>query len=253
MISTSARQQVATFLALLVLVRGPFYVTWLGQGWDNSRNIPLWAVAFAVISAPPPLAIAVRLAVQHNLRGFGWRLGRSMYLLAGWAAPILVALAVYGVAWAGGLIAPVPGRTAGALALVGSTIGATLGLAIPTLLFEELGWRGFLVPELARFLSFGRVALVSGAVWALFHYPFLLSLDTADTPPTLLSVGAFTIGIMAASFPLAWLRLRSGSVWPAVLFHAAHNAFVNAGLRGGSSRRDQSVQPSSVNRGSGWR
>jgi membrane protease YdiL (CAAX protease family) len=30
---------------------------------------------------------------------------------------------------------------------------------------EEIGWRGFLVPELARVLPFTGVALVSGAIW----------------------------------------------------------------------------------------
>ena len=228
MASGSARQNVSIFLLLLVIVRGPFYIAALIGPWDkDSRDVPLWMVAFAFLSAPPFLAVAVRLARQRNLRGFGWKPGHPAYLLVGWAFPIIVALVVYGVAWAAGLIAPVPGRTAGALTLIGPTVGITLGLAVPTLLFEELGWRGFLVPELARFLSFGRVALVSGAVWALFPYPFLISPAYAEVPPTVPSVFAFTAGIIAASFPLAWLRLRSGSVWPAVLAHAAHNAFVN--------------------------
>jgi len=223
----SARQKVVLFLLLLVIVRGPFYAAALIGGWVESRDVPLVMLAFAFLSAPPLLAVAVRLKTQRNLRGFGWKPGHPGYLLIGWAFPILVALVVYGVAWAAGLIAPVPGRSAGVLTLIGPTVGITLGFVISTLLFEELGWRGLLVPELARYLSFGRVALISGAVWALFHYPFLLWPAYATVPPTVSNVLAFTAGIIAASFPLAWLRLRSGSVWPAVLAHAAHNAFVN--------------------------
>lgn len=36
---------------------------------------------------------------------------------------------------------------------------------------EEIGWRGFLVPELAKGLPFTAVALVSGIIWAAWHYP----------------------------------------------------------------------------------
>ena len=36
--------------------------------------------------------------------------------------------------------------------------------------------------------------------------------------------------VVALSFPLAWLRLRSGSFWPAALLHASHNLFIQAFL-----------------------
>ena len=38
---------------------------------------------------------------------------------------------------------------------------------------EEIGWRGYLVPALARGMSFGRVALVSGVIWAVWHFPLI--------------------------------------------------------------------------------
>jgi membrane protease YdiL (CAAX protease family) len=44
-----------------------------------------------------------------------------------------------------------------------SGVGAALG--------EEIGWRGFLVPELAKALPFTGVAMVSGLIWASWHYP----------------------------------------------------------------------------------
>lgn len=221
-------QNVVLFLVLLVLIRGPFYIASIVGGWGNaSRDVPIAMIVLAVVSAPPLLAVAIKLATQRSIRGFGWKLGPVRFLIAGWAAPIVLASVVYGIGLWGGALTPAPQHAKGLLALIEQTVGITLGLAIPTLLFEELGWRGFLVPELAKFMSFGSVALVSGAVWALFHYPFLLAPAYATVTPTVGSVVAFTLAIVAASFPLAWLRLRSGSIWPAVLFHAAHNAFVN--------------------------
>ena len=47
-------------------------------------------------------------------------------------------------------------------------------LLLPSVLGEELGWRGFLVPELAKFLSFTNVALISGLIWAVWHWPLIL-------------------------------------------------------------------------------
>jgi hypothetical protein len=32
--------------------------------------------------------------------------------------------------------------------------------------------------------------------------------------------------VVSLSVPMAWLRLRSGSVWPAAILHASHNLFV---------------------------
>ena len=34
--------------------------------------------------------------------------------------------------------------------------------------------------------------------------------------------------IVGVSFPFAWLRLASGSLWPAVLLHAVHNIFIQS-------------------------
>jgi len=221
-----AQQKVAWFLLLLVVIRGPFYAFALSQNWAP-RQEPLWILIPVIIASPLAMAMASRYIVQRNLRGFGWKPGRVHYLAAGWLAPVAVAAIVYGAAWYLGWVKVKPGAEADIGAMLQQGALLTLGLLIPTLFFEELGWRGLLVPEMSRFMSFTALSLATGAIWALFHYPWLLSPVYAEVPPTLASVGAFTIGIMAASFPLAWLTLRSGSLWPAVLFHACHNAFVN--------------------------
>ncbi|MGZ7135490.1 MAG: CPBP family glutamic-type intramembrane protease, partial [Methanobacterium sp.] len=36
----------------------------------------------------------------------------------------------------------------------------------------------------------------------------------------------FFVATLGISFILAWLRLKSGSIWPAVLLHASHNLFI---------------------------
>jgi membrane protease YdiL (CAAX protease family) len=50
---------------------------------------------------------------------------------------------------------------------------------------EEIGWRGFLVPELAKVLPFTGVALPSGFIWASWHYPITaIVYRDAGLPPS---------------------------------------------------------------------
>jgi CAAX protease family protein len=94
---------------------------------------------------------------------------------------------------------------------------------------EEIGWRGFLVPELARLVS-GRLVIVLGRLaWAAFHYPLLLFVPGGNHGlPLWYGVFMFTLVIVAASVPYVWLRLRSRSLWPAVVLHTIHNVLTHA-------------------------
>jgi membrane protease YdiL (CAAX protease family) len=172
----------------------------------------------------------------------GWRPGPAKYLAAAYVAPMLYAWGGYALVWLSGVAGYSPRlarEVAGALRLHGYPDGVPLAiafLAANTLvvavgsfaaLGEEIGWRGLLVPELAKRVGFTGTALVSGVLWAAWHYPLLLhgALRTSGPPPWY-ALGCFTLLLVAVSFPMAWLRLRSGSLWTAVLFHAVHNAVI---------------------------
>lgn len=95
-----------------------------------------------------------------------------------------------------------------------------------TVLGEEIGWRGFLVPELAKQHSFFNTALISGAIWALWHYPLLLFGSYHPPTPIWFYLPVFTVTVVSLNFLWTWIRLRSGSIWPCVILHAAHNTFI---------------------------
>ncbi|WP_159623632.1 CPBP family intramembrane glutamic endopeptidase [Ruania rhizosphaerae] len=86
---------------------------------------------------------------------------------------------------------------------------------------EELGWRGWLVPNL---LPLGRwpALLISGVIWALWHAPIILlgyNFGYTDARGLALMIGfCVPLGVL-----LGWLRLRTASVWPAVVGHGAVN------------------------------
>ena len=106
------------------------------------------------------------------------------------------------------------------------TATATLIMRIATALGEEIGWRGFLVPELAKQMSFTKLSVLSGIIWAAWHAPLLLFADYNAGTNRLYAMACFAVMIVASSFIFAWLRLKPGSLWPAAVLHASHNLFV---------------------------
>src|SRR5213078_2483579 len=99
---------------------------------------------------------------------------------------------------------PVAVGLIGTVGMVGSSAQA---------LGEEIGWRGFLVPELAKRMSFTSVSLLSGIIWSVWHYPILLFTDfNAGTPPWY-GLTCFTVVLTGIAFAFAWMRLASGSLW----------------------------------------
>lgn len=95
---------------------------------------------------------------------------------------------------------------------------------------EEIGWRGFALPILNARYGFARAAILLGVVWAIWHYPKLLSSPFVESieqaAPFILK---FTIQIILANVLLCWLVLRSRiSVPIGALFHASFNIVATA-------------------------
>jgi membrane protease YdiL (CAAX protease family) len=107
----------------------------------------------------------------------------------------------------------------GTVGMVGSTARA---------LGEEIGWRGFLLPQLARVSSFTTTAFVSGIIWTAWHVPLILFADYKSSTPAWYAVTCFAVMVIGISFLFAWMRLRSGSVWACAFLHASHNLFIQA-------------------------
>jgi len=69
---------------------------------------------------------------------------------------------------------------------------------------------------------------VSGLIWAVWHYPGILGAGYEAGTPKGYEVLCFTAMVVAMSFVLGWLRLKSQSLWPCAVLHASHNLFIQA-------------------------
>ncbi|WP_165423760.1 CPBP family intramembrane glutamic endopeptidase [Ktedonosporobacter rubrisoli] len=96
---------------------------------------------------------------------------------------------------------------------------------------EEIGWRGFMLTRLVE-AKVPAPLLVSGLIWGLFHVPDILSgqYKPGGGPNIWLALALFFVSLVAFSYFLNWLRLRSGSIWPCILAHGAWNAVTQVGL-----------------------
>jgi membrane protease YdiL (CAAX protease family) len=237
MTSTPAKK-ILLFLVLTFALSSIFYYLII-----STRSIQSYSLG--LMWCPGVAAMITQLIFQHNLRGLGWKPGKFKYLLASYGLPLAYVLVVYAIVWLTGLGAFSPDQLVTQMAaqyhiqvhsplqfvLVYGIIIATFGLVIGGLsaLGEEIGWRGLLVPELAKKYSFTSTALISGGIWALWHYPVILFANyNNSSAPAWFGLVCFTVMAVGISFPFAWLRLKSGSLWTAVILHAAHNVFIQA-------------------------
>jgi CAAX protease family protein len=86
-------------------------------------------------------------------------------------------------------------------------------------LFEEVGWRGFLLDELQRRRSVLVSTAVVALVWAAWHLPLLISEPTGQRPPV-----PFVVWVLGQAVLLTWIyNTSAGSVLLAILFHTAVN------------------------------
>ncbi len=215
-------REVGTFLGLTFGLSAIFWALIISAGSLGTHG---GIYVLALMWCPGVSALITRLIFQHNVRGEGWGLGSPRWLGLAYVMPIVYGAVVYGLVWLTGLGGVDLSRFKYSVVTF-LVVGSLQSLLSAT--GEELGWRGFLVPAIARTKSFRMTALISGATWAGWHFPLILGADYNGGTPPWYSVLCFAVMVVAMGFPFAWLRLRSGSVWPAAILHASHNLFIQA-------------------------
>ena len=230
--------QVATYLLLFLLFSSFFYFFIL-RAHTISAGSGMYVLG---VMWCPGLAAMLTLKLHgRSLSDLGWKWPAAKYAWMSWYVPLIYSVIAYGIVWSFGfggfpnrefmniLVARMGLRASPMVStvvyiLIIGSIGMVRGMA--SALGEEIGWRGFLVPELSKITSFTWTALITGVVWAVWHYPGLIWTDYNGGTPAWYGLTCFTVLVLAASFIFAWIRLKSGSLWSGVILHASHNLYI---------------------------
>ncbi|WP_045499397.1 type II CAAX endopeptidase family protein [Chryseobacterium sp. StRB126] len=234
------RKNIATYLVLTLLFCLPVYYMCirtgkLGGGIISYATIVMWCPAIAAL-------LTCRLR-NIPISSLGWKWGETKYQLLAYGIPLLYSLVPYLIIWisgaghfyhqefvtdmAKGMGWNLPDVWAIPLyILLMSSFGMVR--SVGSALGEEIGWRGLLTPQLAKINSYTATSLWMGVIWSLYHYPLLLFSNYNTGGPKWLALTCFTVMIMASCFIFTWIRLKSGSLWTAAIFHASHNLFIQS-------------------------
>jgi uncharacterized protein len=192
---------------------------------DLTPNLGMWILW----SCTPTVAALIMLLVltRDGYSREGWkvlglhRLGLSVWWIA-FGLTLLITVAASAVVWA----TPLASFVVPEGGILDSLINLLIQVAILMFTFslaEEIGMRGYLLPKLLP-LGRTRALALSGLVFATWHMPLILLTPFFPIGNELISVPLFYATVVAATFVYGYLRLYTGSVWPASLAHAVHNA-----------------------------
>jgi membrane protease YdiL (CAAX protease family) len=202
--------------------------------WAGGNLLPTYVLNISsMIMVTVGTYIAGRYVFRDGFAGAGWSWGKPKYYL------LVIGLAL--LLW-----------------VVPTILDLTLGLSklpvrltpsqiawVPVLLFvtlipgfgEEFGWRGYMLPRLARRHGARKGVLLHGAIWWAWHLPVLVGaaaaygagplwsggpdVSVAVTVVVLLAIGLVPTVLHAVVFAYIWSR--SGSLAVSTVYHTAYD------------------------------
>ena len=242
------RKKVRRFLLLA------FGMAWLIQAFvgmiaANGGTVVARLVIAAMMFVP---ALAVFMS-RGDIGGMGWKpqIKKNLKLiLLAWFAPLIltaVGAALYFLVFPGHF--DISGKaleaSAGADALaqleaqgltyplyvvisaVGSVTYAPLLNGVLAL-GEEIGWRGFLYPQLKAKFGRKKAMVLHGLIWGAWHFPliWLIGYEYGFGYFGFPVIGMILFAVITAGWGIlhSWIYEKSGSIWLPAILHGAINA-----------------------------
>jgi membrane protease YdiL (CAAX protease family) len=222
-LTDTSKGAVFTVLVLLLAVVAALSINMLGLASSELAWGSLWSIT-------PVVATLIMLLVvtREGYSREGWksvglhRLGLSVWWIA-FGLTFLMSLIASIIVWATPLASFVLPEGGIANPLIGFLMNVVI-LALAFALWEEIGMRGYLLPKVLP-LGRARALVVVGLVHAAWHMPLIFLTPLYHTAGNRLIVLPLFVGtVVAASFVFGYLRIYTGSVWPASIAHSVHNA-----------------------------
>ncbi|WP_297093435.1 CPBP family intramembrane glutamic endopeptidase [uncultured Draconibacterium sp.] len=190
----------------------------------------------------PAIAAIITLKLKKRaISSLNWSWGNWKYIRISYFVPALYGIITYLLIWIFGFGSLANGEVitewAKELGLMGiGTLNPTSIIIIAIILLgtvevirsaattlgEEIGWRGFFIYELRKVLSFTGVSVFSGVVWATWHWPVIVYYGNN----VIVEMASFYVVIISMSFMMTYYTFKSKSLWPAVIFHAVSNVYI---------------------------
>ncbi|MFY0637524.1 CPBP family intramembrane glutamic endopeptidase [Maricaulis maris] len=232
---TDKRTTVLTLLTFLVMLS----VTSAIAHYAIVELVPTSLYVGTLMMMPTVSAFLALKLRGRKISDLPWRWGSHGANWAGYLIPVLYVAIGYGIIWMTGLGDFGNPETVSAwsqqLGLPDASafvvIALMVGLmaivqfvkSLGTIAGEEIGWRGFFAWELRKLFSFNATCLISGSIWAIWHYPLIIAYGGGNTVFQLI---CFTVMIIAMTVIMTYYTFKSRSVWPAIMFHGAHNIYI---------------------------
>ncbi|WP_081927143.1 CPBP family intramembrane glutamic endopeptidase [Halobellus rufus] len=219
--------RLARFLGALVVLALGFVAV------ASAADVRLVALAPIYMFTPAIAAGVVVLTTDASAHDLGVRRGRARWHLVAVGS----VLALIGVALALSLAVPgitfdaaadptpglaLPAGPLGTVALLALVVGAGVTVNALFALGEEIGWRGYLLWELAP-LGFWRASGATGVLWGLWHAPVVLDGYNYPSFPVV-GVAAMTVATVAFSPVYTYVVVRARSALAAGFLHGVFNA-----------------------------
>ena len=232
---------IVIFLLITLALSSIFYFLIIDSGTLAAGN-GLYVIE--LMWCPGISALITMKILKRSFKELGWKWGKTKYQIRSYVLPIIYALIAYVIIWIFGwgkfynseFVSSIS-NSLGINELDDKLVITLFILLMGTVGFiqsaifalgEEIGWRGFLVPELSKYLGFTKTSLISGLIWGIWHLPILLFADYNSGTPVWYSMTCFVILVISISFIYTWFRMKSGSLWTAVILHASHNLFIQS-------------------------
>ncbi|MFH1428863.1 MAG: CPBP family intramembrane glutamic endopeptidase, partial [Candidatus Margulisiibacteriota bacterium] len=213
-------KKIGTYVILTFLLSSAGYYLIIHS---KALGLSPFIVMFYLMWCPGLSGIITSLIYEKNISGIGFKPGRPRWLALGYFLPIFYASLAYGIIWLSGFGGIDHAYRFNAVKII--FMGTLLNIAFA--MGEETGWRGFLVPQLYKYTgNFTKTCFITGVIWSVWHFPLIISGVYLAKMPVGSQLILLVVTVTAMTFPISWLRLRSGSVWPAVLLHASHNLYI---------------------------
>lgn len=219
-------------LVAFCIITGGLSAIWetviICTGFMGLTVILMWVPAFGALIASflaGKNADGSRNMSVHGMMGF--RKTSIKNILKAVAIPFVYLLIPYLIYW---IIMPGNFKVPEDTNWISIVIIAMLGVfgSLLTALGEEIGWRGFFFPALMERIGMRKAAFLVGFIWALWHFPILISGMYMAGTPLVYQMVAFMLTILPVAIIMGIATAESKSVWPAAFMHASHNHFDQA-------------------------